>query len=168
MRLLHKEDIETTQKYRQIINALQEIAESHRDIIMRSFTHIDNNHKGLLKEQINELNDIWENLSLLLDNAIEVLLKNKFTEYGHLEDMNDKINKSVKEYDKMQILRIQEETSKTRLSILYYGKMGDFKKIANNTLKLMEVFNESFNFMQVKESEYSSEETMDTIEGNTR
>ncbi len=156
LRLLHKEDIETTQKYAQIINTIQEIAESHRDIIMRSYTHIDNNHKPLLREQVAELQDIWNQLSVLLDNAIEILLQERIAFHPAIKEINAEINRHVKEYDRMQIRRIQKETSKTRLSILYYGKMGDFRKIANNTVKLMEVFEESFPLSQTRRKGKSS------------
>ncbi|MBN2038932.1 MAG: inorganic phosphate transporter [Spirochaetes bacterium] len=153
LRLLNQEDIDTTQKYAQIINTLQEISESHRDIVMRSYTHIANNHKGLLQDQINELDDIWKRLSILLDKSIEILLNDKVSDFSEIKEINNAINKYVKVYDQKQIVRIQEDISKTRLSILYYGKMGDFKKIANNTVKLLEVFRESFAMNNYDESE---------------
>ena len=144
LRLLNKKDVRTTQKYAQIINAIQEIAESHSDTIMRSFTHIDNNHKGLLPSQIEELNEVWNNLSSLLEKSIDVLLKKETANYNSIEKIDDKINKLMKSFNEKQIGRIQDDISKTRLSILYYGKMRDFKKISNNIVKLLEIFNDSF------------------------
>ena len=106
--------------------------------------HIANNHKGLLDDQVKELEEVWSHLAELLDKAIGTLLKDQVSDFRRIKGINERINKLVKEYDQRQIVRIQEDISKTRLSILYYGKMGDFKKIANNTIKLMEVFKESF------------------------
>jgi phosphate/sulfate permease len=55
LRLLEQEELTATHKYAQSISVLQEIAECHRDFIMRAFEHINNHHKGLLPVQLEEL-----------------------------------------------------------------------------------------------------------------
>ena len=40
--LLNKGDVETTRKYSRTVGALQEITSCHRDIVMRSYTHVIN------------------------------------------------------------------------------------------------------------------------------
>jgi hypothetical protein len=43
-----------------------------------------------------------------------------------------------------QIQRIQDDSSKTRLSILFYAIIGDCLMLAKQNIKLLEIFNESF------------------------
>lgn len=144
LRLLSKEDQLSTQKYARIINALQNITDSHRDIILRAYTHINNNHKGLLEEQIRELEQLLGYLKDFLVKTSELLLKRESVNYQAIRDDYERMNELVRDFDRKQISRIQDDVSKTRLSILFYGMVRDFQKIAGNTLELLEVFNESF------------------------
>ena len=47
-------------------------------------------------------------------------------------------------YHYKQIERIQDETSKTRLSILFYAIVGNCIMLGKQNLKLLEIFKESF------------------------
>lgn len=148
LRLLSKQDAVHTQEYAQIIGALQEIAESQRDAVLRAYTHINNNHKGLLDVQINELQEIKFCLNKLLEKTSNTLLKKESVDLDYMNSQYKKLKLLVKEFDKNQIKRIQDESSKTRLSILFYGLMGDSVKIAEQILNLMGIFQESFKLNQ--------------------
>jgi hypothetical protein len=49
----------------------------------------------------------------------------------------------VNEFDQNQIMRIQANRSKTRLSILFYSLVWDSLKIAEQATRLFEIFDES-------------------------
>ena len=151
LRLLHKQDMVDTQEYAQIINALQEIAESQRDAIMRAYSHINNNHKGLLTVQIEELRQIKACLNNLLEKTAEAFLNKEYADYNFIHTQFDNLKKLVKEFDKNQIKRIQDESSKTRLSILFYGLMADCVKVAEQTLNLLTIFQESFKLNNLRD-----------------
>jgi len=144
LRLLHKQDMVQTQAYAQIINALQEISESQRDAVLRADTHINNNHKGLLKVQIEELSQIRNCLDELLSRTADAFLKGEYVDYQYIRSRFNKLKKLANEFDKNQIKRIQDESSKTRLSILFYALMADCMKVAEQTLNLLGIFQESF------------------------
>ncbi len=144
LRLLHKQDMVQTQAYAQIINALQEISESQRDAVLRADTHINNNHKGLLKVQIEELSQIRNCLDELLSRTADAFLKGEHVDYQYIRSRFNKLKKLANEFDKNQIKRIQDESSKTRLSILFYALMADCMKVAEQTLNLLGIFQESF------------------------
>jgi len=150
LRLLDQQDVEHTQEYSHTIGALQEIAESLRDAVLRSYTHIDNNHKGLLPVQIEELEQIRLHISNLLAKTANALLKKEAVDRKHIEAEYEELKKMTKEFDQNQILRIQKDVSKTRLSILFYGLMGDCRKIARQTLILLDIFRESFHLNNKK------------------
>ena len=132
------------EKGRQVqIKVLQEIAEHNRDSVERAFDHVDNNHKGLLKEQIRELKQIQKSLNNLLDEISSTLLNQKDINLKSAEKRISELKKLIDKFDYNQIIRIQDVSSKTRLSILFYGLMGDAEKISYYTLQLIKIFNES-------------------------
>ncbi|HQP49792.1 MAG TPA: inorganic phosphate transporter [Spirochaetota bacterium] len=144
LRWLDKKDLKHTKKYAQIISSIQEIAESQRDAVMKSFVHLDNHHKGLLPVQIEELNRLRSIMTELLQKTSMTLMMQHSVDYRSVADRNKTLKRLVDEFDKNQIKRIQDESSKTRLSILFYGLMGSIQKISEHTLNLLSTFNESF------------------------
>lgn len=148
--LLDKEDAETTGKYSKTIGALQEIAESHRDIVMRTYTHVSNYHTGLHDSQKEELNRIRVSVCRLLENTSIMLCKNKKVDYAYIENQGHRLNDYLLDFNKNQINRIQRTQSKTRLSILYYGLLGNCEKITNQTISLLEIFREHFKTVKTK------------------
>lgn len=144
LRFLNKEETLKSLNYAQIITMLQDIAEAHRDIVMRSYTHVRNHHKPLLDEQIAELNQLKDILSNLLESVSEMLIKKHYTDENAYSDIQRKLKALFKEFDKNQIKRIQNNESKTRLSMLFYGIMGNMQKISDHTLNLIRIYNITF------------------------
>jgi phosphate/sulfate permease len=142
-RLLEWEDVETTQRYALTISSLQEISESLRDIVVRSHLHVANNHSGLLTEQIAELDRIRTDVAQILERTANALLHSEEPNTEAIGDNNRDLRMLVNEFDQNQIARIQENRSKTRLSILFYSLVWDSLKIAEQTTYLFDVFIES-------------------------
>ena len=144
LRVQQKEQQATSYKYAQTIRRIQKLADGHRDIINRSYVHVSNHHKGLLDEQIVELKRVKKFLLHILsvsENAFEkkealnpeIIAK----ELQDIRDLADQLNYN-------QIERIQDDSSKTRLSILYYALVGNAIMLGKQNLKLLEIFQESF------------------------
>jgi phosphate/sulfate permease len=142
-RLLEWEDVETTQRYALTISSLQEISESLRDIVVRSHLHVANNHSGLLTEQIAELDQIRTDVATILERTASALLLSEEPDTDAIGENNRDLRMLVDEFDKNQVMRIQDNRSKTRLSILFYSLVWDSLKIAEQTTYLFDVFIES-------------------------
>jgi len=140
-------------KYAQTIRRLQKLSDGHRDIVLRAYVHTSNKHKGLLDIQVEELKkvkicilDILEKVENSFNNKEIVNYQNIIDLYQHIRDLADQFNK-------VQIERIRNDTSKTRLSLLYYGILGNCLMLTKQNIKLLEIFNESFQFdKQLSES----------------
>jgi len=145
--LLHKEDINNTQKYSHTIRSLQAIAESHRDIVTRIYEHFENYHTGFLNVQKEELRKVKTHITRLLWNTSIMLLFRKKVDYDYIRNQKRKLTELVDEFDKNQIKRIQNAESKTRLSILFYGILENCVEIAEQTQNLLDIFQESFQLM---------------------
>ncbi|MFH2067126.1 MAG: inorganic phosphate transporter [Pseudomonadota bacterium] len=148
LRLLQKEDRKISFKYAQIIRRLQKLSDGHRDIIARSCVHVGNKHKGLLDIQIEELRQIKV---LIMDILVKVEVSfndKKIEEYQNIIDQYQYMRELANRFNRNQIERIRNDTSKTRLSILYYAIIGNCIMMAKQNIKLLEIFNESFHFDQ--------------------
>jgi hypothetical protein len=152
LRLLHQHDIAVSKKYSQLINNLQEIAESQRDIAMRSYHHVNNNHKGFLEVQIKELSKVVSSVCDLLNATASNLKRDKLIALTQLTKNIDALSAMIHEFDEKQIRRVQNETSKTRLSILYYAYLVNSMKIVTSTKHLLEIFNESLKIRELSKN----------------
>ena len=76
----------------------------------------------------------------ILDVASTALLEKERLRLGNITTLAEALSKLTHQFDRNQIKRIQDNTSKTRLSILFYAFMWDARKIAEQTKNLLGVF----------------------------
>jgi phosphate/sulfate permease len=144
MRILNQKGLDVTHRYPQTINRLQKLVDCQRDTVLRSYTHIGNHHKGLLPVQVAELQQVQQLLHSILLEVEETFNRHQTASLDslrhkdkHLRDLADKLNR-------LQVVRIHDNTSKTRLSILYYSIIGNAMMISKQNLELLEIFEMSF------------------------
>jgi phosphate/sulfate permease len=140
LRLLQWEDVKYIRRYAQTISSLQEISESTRDLVIRAKMHVSNHHAGLLEAQKAEMERVRSDLVEVLQLTSQALLAKSPIDHERLAAANRGLRIVVHEYDQNQVLRIQDNSSKTRLSILFYSFMWDSLKIAEQTSYLLTVF----------------------------
>jgi Ca2+/Na+ antiporter len=139
-----EQDVLTSYKYAQTIRRLQKLSDGHRDIVLRSYVHVSNHHKGLLPVQISELKKVKESLLNILSEVEETFnQRQNFTPEIITKQLLE-IKSHADLFHFKQIERIQDETSKTRLSILFYAIVGNCMMLGKQNLKLLEIFEESF------------------------
>ncbi len=148
LRLLSKEDHPVSYNYYQIIRRLQKLTDGHRDTVIRASMHVSNHHKGLLGAQIKELKEIQKvflNIFFLVETAFRdkeiVDCQEAVEQFHYLRELVDDFNEN-------QIERIRNDSSKTRLSILFYAISGNSVMMAKQNVKLLDIFNESFKLNQ--------------------
>jgi len=141
-RLINWRDEDTTHRYDVTLSSLQEIAGSLRDITVRSHLHVSNHHSGLLPDQIEDLSTVCSKVCEIINRTARALRDQDCPNCEEIGEMCHGLRMLVGAYDQQQIKRIQENRSKTRLSILFYGLMWDYLKIAESTAQLRTVFRE--------------------------
>ncbi|MCT4603862.1 MAG: inorganic phosphate transporter [Marinifilum sp.] len=163
MKKLTEDSIATGPFYVQLIDYLREIAHSMSFIAGPAFEYVDNNHKTLIKEQVNELNIIQTKLDDFF-RTINRLLKDSNYETAEIEKALEKqkdLLKSLRKFRKEQIRRIKAEKVGTRNSVLYLGILNETKNLtlhAGNLLKASRDFS-GFNGEEVES--IVEEESMD-------
>jgi hypothetical protein len=143
LRLLQRGDHKGSFNYYQIIRRLQKLNDGYRDTVIRSTRHVANRHKGLLPAQIDELKEIKTEILYILEQAEIAFNKKDIVDCHHIAARFHYLRDLVDEYNANQIARIREESSKTRLSIMYYAISGNCVMMAKQTVKLLEIFNEA-------------------------
>ncbi len=145
LRLLGRsEKVSDTERFAQTISSLQEITESVRDVVMRAYVHVSNHHSGLLDSQIEELDRMSRIVFDVLDRTAEKMAHEAPPDHEIVAARTRELRELVHEFDQNQIRRIQDNTSKTRLSILSYSLAWDCLKIAEQTASLQTVFEDPF------------------------
>ena len=144
MRLLQQSGLSISHQYPQTVRRLQKLTNGHRDIVLRAYTHVGNHHKGLLNVQIEELQKVRQ---MLNDILLEVERTFSLKRTADLQSLTSKLSQLIElsaELNTRQMERIMDNTSKTRLSILYYAIVGDAVMLSKQNLQLLEIFEESF------------------------
>jgi phosphate/sulfate permease len=145
LRLLSRENTAAeTARFAKTISSLQEISESIRDVVMRAHVHVANHHSGLLESQIEELDRIAQIVFEVLDRTSEAMSRKTKPIVESITELNEELRSLVEKFDQNQIRRIQDNSSKTRLSILSYSLAWDCLKISEQTANLLTVFEDPF------------------------
>jgi phosphate/sulfate permease len=146
LRLLQKEDVKISYKYAQTIRRLQKLSDGHRDTVLRAYMHVGNKHNGLLDVQIEELKKIKICILDILLKVETSFHRKEIVNYKNIIDQYNYMRELANQFHQEQMERIRRGESKTRLSILFYAIVGNCLMMAKQNIKLLEIFNESFQF----------------------
>lgn len=144
MRLEQKEAMHVSYMYGQAARRLQKLVDGHRDIVMRAYLHVSNHHKGLLAVQEKELRQVMEILNEILLRGELVICGKQKERVEEIAELDNKLRALAEELHHQQLRRIRDDSSKTRLSILFYSIVGNSMNLSKQNLKLLEIFRESF------------------------
>jgi phosphate/sulfate permease len=134
---LEEDDIETGHYYVQVTDYLREMAHSLSFIAKPSYDHIANQHKSLNKEQIDELMDLNQEITLLFTNIMEVIKRNKYEENPNIYQQQQEALKHIDECRKSQIKRIKKKKTGTKNSILFLQLLNEMKNFLLHTVNLL-------------------------------
>ena len=134
---LYEEEAETGHYYVQVIDYLREMAHALSFISNPSYEHIDNHHKGLIKAQVDELNELRDGSTELFDLIIHTIENNSFESIPDLIEKQQDILSKIKASRKKQVKRIKHQESGTRISILYLGILNEMKNFLLQSINLV-------------------------------
>ena len=134
---LQSDSIETGHYYVQVIDYLREIAHSLSFITKPAFDHIDNNHKGLHKDQVVELKSINYEVSALFSDITRAINEQTFDEIPDIIKKQQQVIELLNVVRKKQIKRIKNGEATTRNSNLYLGILNETKNLLLQTINLL-------------------------------
>ncbi|MDT8393203.1 MAG: inorganic phosphate transporter [Bacteroidales bacterium] len=132
-----EDSIDTGHFYVQVLDFLREITRSVYFIAKSATTHVDNNHKGLLPDQVEELNQLNMKVSGLYKEILDCIHDQRFTEIDNILKVQAEIIKLIDHVNKMQIKRIKNHEAGTKNSLMYLGILSEMKSILFHTINLL-------------------------------
>ncbi|MFC1584752.1 anion permease [Fibrobacterota bacterium] len=144
MRLLQKHDQKISGQYAQTIRRLQQLTDCNRDITMRAMMHVDNQHKGLINDQIHDLQAVRRMIHEIFRETEAIFSKKVPADREAVQKRHRELKQTVRDMNQGQMDRIISRASKTRLSILYYAVTEDIVALSKQNLRLVGIFQDSF------------------------
>jgi phosphate/sulfate permease len=144
MRLLDQRGRTPSYRYAQTIRRLQKVIDGNRDIVLRAYKHVGNHHKGLLPVQVRELEEVRLQLHAILQEVEETFSRRQPADIAGLTEKDARLRALAEDLSDRQAVRVRDNSSKTRLSILYYGIVGNALMLSKQSLQLLEIFETSF------------------------
>jgi phosphate/sulfate permease len=126
---LKEDSIDSGHYYVQAIDYLREVNHSITYITNPCYEHVENNHKTLIPAQIDEISRLNGEISLLFNEAIEILKNNQYDDIEQIKGRQNNILRIVEDTRKRQIKRIKNNETGTRNSILFLNMLAEIKNL---------------------------------------
>ena len=146
LRNLEDSDVNTGHYYVQVVDYISEMCKALVHITRPCFEHIDNNHRGMSEEQVEDLTTINNSVSELYLRINEMLQSNDFANIDLVLAMRDELFDLIAQAIKNQLRRIQNNSTSTKASMLYLTILNETKTMvlqSRNLLKSQKYFIEA-------------------------
>ena len=143
LKKLQENYIETGHYYVQVADYMDEVAKALVHITRPSYDHINNNHEGLTREQVEDLKEVGRQVSGIYAKINAMLLSRDFHELDEVLRMRDDLFDTFAIAIKKQIKRVKVNASTTRGSMLYLTIINETKTMllqSRNLLKAQKYF----------------------------
>ena len=140
---LDESSVEASGFYIDVLSHLQDITQSLEYIAKVTHKHVSNNHKKLKFNQIKELQEIYEKLDLLFNDAHEAFKTGSFENIGLIISEKKEVYRLVKEKIKEQVKRTRTEESSPKNTTLYFSVLLETKDLMNAIMNLLEEYHNS-------------------------
>ncbi len=140
---LQDSDIDTGHYYVQVVDYLSEATKALVHITRPCFDHIDNNHEGMTRDQIEDLMHINDEVEAIYRRINGMLKSNDFSDIDRVLEQRDRLFESIAEAVKRQLKRIKNKETSTRSSMLYLNILNETKTLvlqSRNLLKSQRYF----------------------------
>lgn len=126
--------------YMSVVGDLQDIAQSVEFISKVSHKHINNNHKGLKKNQSKELKQIDKEMNALFVKTRAAFDLRAFDQISVLIEEKQALLKTVSEFAQIQVERTRTTESSPKNTTLYFSILLETEDLIKATISLLELY----------------------------
>ena len=126
--------------YIMVLANLTDVVQSLAFISKKSFKHIDNNHSGLSKGQINDLKEIQSDLSTVVSAIERAFVNKEFSDLGSCLEQENLIVALISEKVDIQIARTRKEEVSPKNTTLYFNLLLETKDLIKSIMRLAEEY----------------------------
>jgi Na+/phosphate symporter len=123
--------------YVQVVDYLSEMTKALVHITRPCYEHIDNNHRGMSEEQVEDLTTINNSVSELYVRINDMLQSGDFAEIDLVLAMRDELFDHIAQAIKNQLRRIQSKSTSTKASMLYLTILNETKTMVLQSRNLL-------------------------------
>jgi phosphate/sulfate permease len=134
---LQKEDIETGHFYVQVLDYLREMAHSLTFISQPALDHVENKHKSLTPEQIEDLKVLEAEITSIMKEVVDVIITEDYSKENAILEHQHIIMQLIPELRKKQVKRIKNEQASTKASLLYFSLIHESKNLLLHMINLL-------------------------------
>ena len=127
---------DTAYYFVQVLDFMREMLHSITFITGPVFEHVDNNHKPLISEQINELKQINSVFHEMIINITTSIESGDYSTQDNIQSDLIKLIELIESSNKKQIKRIKNAVVGTKNSILFMNIINESKHLALNAVNL--------------------------------
>ena len=137
LKALQEQKIETAHFYVQVVDYLSEVSKALLHCTRPAYEHINNNHKGLSKEQIADLKMVNDQVDVIF-SRINAMMRNKdFSDLDEIMQMRESLFNTIAECIKNQVKRIKTEDTSTKANMLYLNILNETKNMVLQSRNLL-------------------------------
>ncbi|MCG8573342.1 MAG: inorganic phosphate transporter [Flavobacteriales bacterium] len=133
------------QFYLHVLDFLQDLSQSVTLIGNKVFEHVNNLHKPMQKEKLDELSHLAEELALLFNKIADVMDKEEKGNLMGIEESSNEILLIIDQLEKAHIARVKGEKSSPKNSMLYISILLECKDILDSFKGLVDLYEKDEN-----------------------
>jgi len=141
---LDETSVQASKFYVEVLGYLQDVAQSISFISRASFKHVNNNHKNLKKDQIKDLKQINNQLTIILDNVSDVFTKRDFNNLNIILEEKRTLSNDVSASIEKQVARIRTDESSPKNTTLYFSILLETKDLIKSLTSILETYEEFY------------------------
>lgn len=134
---LPEDDVEAGHYYVQAIDYLREITHCMNFITKPSYEHIDNNHKGLLKQQSSELKKLSDDIGEFFNFVQFVIKEHKYNDIDEIIKRQQFILDEIVVLKKNHLKRVKNMEAGTKNTMLYFEILAETKNLILFTVNML-------------------------------
>lgn len=143
---LREESTDTAYYFVEVLDYMREMLHSISFIVEPALEHVDNNHKPLLKEQIEELRELHEIHSHLLNEIVKSLETCDFSTQEEILMISQSYLDNVIRINKKQFKRLKNAKAGTKNSMLFLNLISESKQMVLQAVNLYKSHRDFINY----------------------
>jgi preprotein translocase subunit YajC len=136
---INEQDLESVHMFILVVDYLSEMSKHVENIVYSAKNHVDNNHKPLIEEQLQELKELNQELKPLLNATISVFVTLNNEDADKAQETSKGFVNLIRSIRKKQLKRVKNQEIGTKNSLLVLNLLGEFRNLALFSDRLVQV-----------------------------
>ena len=141
---LDETSVQASRFYIMVLGYLQDVAQSISYISRASYKHVNNNHKNLKKAQLNDLKEIDNVLTTLLQKVSDVFQNRTFDKLDAVLVEKQALLNDVSSSIEKQVERIRTDETSPKNTTLYFSVLLETKDLISALMSLLQTYEEFY------------------------